>query len=270
MSTESSLAPAPPLLAGPKAVTWESRLATLPLWGIALGAGSGGVLVGLVSAAAGVPESWRRLIAMSVVYAIPLVCWWVVKRGRGYSSRDVIGEPLSWRIARQAVVVALATFIVHLGWVALVTALDRVPDSWLEPIVETDGMGQEALWALVAVVLDPPVEELAFRGVLYQRWRRRMHPAWAALGTSLFFGLLHPDPVGITLLGLALTALVLQTRSLWAPIIAHATNNAIGVALASDAVSLAFEELPLWVLVVAQLVCLPPLALLLWRNLRAP
>jgi membrane protease YdiL (CAAX protease family) len=239
------------------------------LWRVVLGAGTGGTLVMLACGAAGIAESWRSLILMSVLYLIPIACWVVVTRRRGYSSRHVMGEPLSWSIALQAVVVALATFVVHLGWVALVTALDRVPDSWLTPLVETDGLSQELVWALVAVVLDPPVEELAFRGVLYQRWRRRLHPAWAALGTSLFFGLLHPDPAGMTLLGLALTALLLQTRSLWAPIIAHATNNAIGVSLASDTLARAFEALPLWLLGAAQLVCLPPVALLLWRNLRA-
>jgi membrane protease YdiL (CAAX protease family) len=73
----------------------------------------------------------------------------------------------------------------------------------------------------------------------------------------------------MTLVGLALTALVTETRSLWAPIIAHACNNALGVSLASDALSGAFEELPLWVLGAAQLVCLPAVALLLWRHLRA-
>lgn len=235
------------------------------MWRVVLGAGTGGVLVALICSAAGMTESWRRLLVMSVLYGIPLACWLAVKRGR---DRDVMGEPLSWRLACQAVVVALATLVVHLGWVALVTALDRVPDSWLEPIVETDGVAQEAVWALVAVVLDPPVEELAFRGVLYQRWRQRVHPAWAALGTSVFFGLLHADPVGMTLVGLALTALMLQTRSLWAPIIAHACNNAVGVSLASGTLSRVFEALPLWVLGAAQLVCLPPVALLLWRNLR--
>jgi len=267
MSTEPSLAPSAPPDTDPKDATWESRIAGLPLWRVVLGAGVGGVVVTLAGEAAGLAESWRSLILMSVLYAIPLACWLVVKHGRGPS--NLMGEALSWRITGQAIVVALATFIVHLGWVALVTALDHAPDSWLEPIVETDGAPQEVVWALVAVVLDPPVEELAFRGVLYQRWRRRVPPLWAALGTSLFFGLLHPDPVGMTLLGLALTALVLQTRSLWAPIIAHATNNAIGVSLASDTLSRVFEEIPLWVLGAAQLVCVPTVAILLWRNLRA-
>jgi membrane protease YdiL (CAAX protease family) len=266
MTNESSSAASAHLPGGAEGAAWGRALVELPFWRSVLGAGVGGVLVTLACRAANASESWRSLILMSVLYLVPLGCWlWVIRR-RGQSSREVLGEALSLPIARQAIVVALATFIVHLGWVWLVTALDRVPESWTEPIVETHGAAQEIAWALVAIVLDPPVEELAFRGVLYQRLRRRVHPAWAALGTSVFFGLLHPDPVGMTLLGLALTALVRQTRSLWAPIIAHACNNALGVLLSSEHVSL--DECPLWLLGVAQLVCVPWVFLLVWRSLR--
>jgi len=266
MSAEPSPGPSPPPRAGRRDVGWGSALAELPFWRSVLGAGLGGVVVTLVCQRAQTSESWRSLLLMSVLYGIPLGCWLVVSRRRGYSRHDLMGNGLSWPIARQAVIVAVATFVVHLGWVWLVTALDRVPESWSEPIVETHGVGQEVVWALVAIVLDPPVEELAFRGVLDQRLRRRVHPMWAALGTSLFFGVLHPDPVGMTLLGLALTALVRQTGSLWAPIIAHACNNAIGVLLSSGNVSL--DELPLWLVGAAQLVCVPFVALLLWHRLR--
>ena len=245
---------------------WGAALVALPFWRSVLAAVGAGLLLVALCRAAGTSETWRQLAMMSTMYIVPL-CWWLAAaRRRGCSPRMLLGTPPSWGVARLAVLAALAAFTVHIGWLAIIAALDLAPESWKEPIVKTSGHGQEVAWALIAIVLDPPVEELAFRGVLYQRLLRWVRPVWAALGTSVLFGLLHPDPVGIGLLGLVLMALTRQTRSLWAPIIAHACNNALGVVLSH--VELPSGDGGLWLVVGAQLVCVPWLARLLWHGLR--
>ena len=74
------------------------------------------------------------------------------------------------------------------------------------------------IWAVGAVVLAPPVEELLCRGVLYGGYRKSFGPAWAAVSTTLIFVALHlPDsshlPKLMVTSGVALAALWCRLRS---------------------------------------------------------
>jgi uncharacterized protein len=80
---------------------------------------------------------------------------------------------------------------------------------------------------VLVVVAAPLCEELVFRGILLQRWATKWNPPIALILTSLLFGALHLNIVGIGLLGLVAGVLYYQTKSLWAPIALHAMNNTI-------------------------------------------
>jgi uncharacterized protein len=80
---------------------------------------------------------------------------------------------------------------------------------------------------ILVVVAAPLCEELVFRGILLQRWATKWHPSIALILTSLLFGALHLNIVGVGLLGLVAGLLYYQTKSLWAPIALHAINNTI-------------------------------------------
>jgi uncharacterized protein len=80
---------------------------------------------------------------------------------------------------------------------------------------------------ILVVVAAPLCEELVFRGILLQRWATKWNPPIALILTSLLFGALHLNIVGIGLLGLVAGVLYYQTKSLWAPIALHAMNNTI-------------------------------------------
>ena len=89
------------------------------------------------------------------------------------------------------------------------------------------------LWALLAVCIAPPTEELVFRGVLYAGLARAWRPAAAGVATTVIFVALHATEVGsywpawlaIAALGaLALRARVV-TGSLLPAIALHATYN---------------------------------------------
>lgn len=107
---------------------------------------------------------------------------------------------------------------------------------------------------LVVVVIGPAVEELVFRGAIFNGLNRlaalissrslgtvdpgrpagRAPFVLAALVSSTFFALLHLEPVllpAILILAVALCALFQRTGSLLPPLVAHATFNSFATSL---------------------------------------
>lgn len=75
------------------------------------------------------------------------------------------------------------------------------------------------------VILAPIIEEIAFRGVLLHRWADKWNLTIAVLGSSLVFGVMHPDSVGAAAFGIAMCVIYLKTQTLIVPIVCHALNN---------------------------------------------
>ena len=103
------------------------------------------------------------------------------------------------------------------------------------------GVGDETtLVAVIAVLLiaglAPIAEELFFRGMLFSGLRNRLSAWPAALLAGLIFGSIHA-PSGLTTvvplaaLGVMFCWLYERTGSLWPPVIAHAINNSLALAL---------------------------------------
>lgn len=95
------------------------------------------------------------------------------------------------------------------------------------------------LGLVVAGLLAPILEEVVFRGVLFQALRHRMGVGWGVALSSLAFALVHieliaqPVFLGALFVLAAYLALLLHwTRSLVVPIVAHSTFNVITLLLA--------------------------------------
>lgn len=91
------------------------------------------------------------------------------------------------------------------------------------------------LIVLAVVVIAPVAEEIFFRGVVYNAWRREHGRTRALFGSSVLFAVIHPSLVALVpifLVGLGLAWLYERTRSLLACIVMHATFNGIAVILA--------------------------------------
>lgn len=81
---------------------------------------------------------------------------------------------------------------------------------------------------LVSVLVVAPItEEFIFRGVLLHRWGVKWGIRPAIIMTSVLFGILHSNLVGLFVFGVVMSLLYLSTRSLLVPIVAHSLNNAI-------------------------------------------
>lgn len=84
-----------------------------------------------------------------------------------------------------------------------------------------------SLWHVVRlVVLVPLVEEIFFRGLLFQHWAYRWRrPVLAALASSILFALLHGHVLGTFLFAFILILLYINTQNLWGPILFHGLLN---------------------------------------------
>ncbi len=129
--------------------------------------------------------------------------------------------------------VCVAALIVSIGALRLVEGPVQ-----MHPLLETVQQTRRP-WTLVAltiqaVVLAPLVEEFLYRGVLLAALLRGMGAIGALVVSSMLFALVHApaEPqavVPLFFLGMALAYVAYRTRSLVAPILAHALFNALMV-----------------------------------------
>jgi hypothetical protein len=110
--------------------------------------------------------------------------------------------------------------------------------------VETQGMRVLELFSalnspfwfiLVGVVFAPIVEELFFRGFLFQGFRQQYGWLKGGVLSSLIFGAAHLDPAAFlptAVLGFLFAYMYHRTNSVWVPIFLHVLVNALGLCAA--------------------------------------
>jgi uncharacterized protein len=181
-----------------------------------------------------------------ILYILIMVglCGWLLHRFKQLriNWRHVMGRiPQRYAWGRTiALVPVLVLFSVGAFWLSV----DLL--SWLFPavgkaMVESAQSGPDLhtstswlyqiLLSFVLIVVAPVTEELVFRGVLLQRWAVKWGTRSGLIVSSLLFGLLHLNVVGLSMFGLVMGLLYLKTRTLWIPIACHALNNSIVVLL---------------------------------------
>jgi membrane protease YdiL (CAAX protease family) len=105
-------------------------------------------------------------------------------------------------------------------------------------LADDSARGSPLVWALMVVVL-PLYEELLFRGALYGGLRRMFHPALAVVLGGLLFGVAHGEfsvaLLPASALGMMLCVLYERTASLATPVMFHAAQNGLVLALLSIA-----------------------------------
>lgn len=168
------------------------------------------------------PEAWGETLfwVYAVQMAFMLGGTWLYRRLRGGRGRVVELAPrgLSPLFLGWGILLLLSTSVV------LSPLLELFPDQ------SDPGSGS---WALCAVVvLAPFCEEVLCRGMLLQSLRQRYGVVIAWLLSSLFFGVIHLQPVQVInalIMGLILGFFALSARSLWPAILLHAFNNALAL-----------------------------------------
>ncbi len=97
------------------------------------------------------------------------------------------------------------------------------------------GPGEIIIVFVLVGVVAPFVEELTFRGIVFPSLNASWGMVPALLVSGAAFGVVHLQPtiaLPLALIGMALAAVFLRTRSLWSAIIAHCAYNTVSLALA--------------------------------------
>ena len=168
----------------------------------------------------------QTLVLSAVIYAVAV-------RWRGVSAREMgFVAPPPGSLTR-AVLLALVCFPIvgAISWLQQQITGEPFRNPQFQLIAPPDFAWSAYLATLlVAAVLAPTVEEIAFRGILYRWFAERMRWPIAVAGSALVFAFLHGVPSlipGILVLGAILAWVYERTRSIWVPIVLHGTYNAI-------------------------------------------
>ena len=90
------------------------------------------------------------------------------------------------------------------------------------------------LTLITVVLLAPIFEEMIFRAHLYNILSRNTSPLMSASLSAVAFGVVHMQPIVVVqalIMGVVFSYYYLSKRSIFAPIILHMFNNAVGYAL---------------------------------------
>lgn len=110
------------------------------------------------------------------------------------------------------------------------TGLDLKPQGLVEKAPDITDPVSRVLMFVTLCIGAPLMEELIFRGVLFNVAARWIHPVYATVATSLLFGVIHNNLlsfVPLTLLGLCFAEAYRRTNSLAVPMLMHAIFNCI-------------------------------------------
>ena len=139
---------------------------------------------------------------------------------------------------------ALALLIGAVGFLAAGAIMQLtsilLPARWLEifdisKLFERPPLERLGLTVAAATVA-PFCEEVAFRGWLLTALRTRHSTSAAVVLSGLLFAVMHLDPVrfsALVTLGVLYGWLTWRSGSIWPAVLAHATNNGLGLALAA-------------------------------------
>jgi membrane protease YdiL (CAAX protease family) len=142
-------------------------------------------------------------------------------------------------------VTAAATFLFSTAITSLSQSLGVNPQPTNLAIIEAAFLSSPVFLVLFGVSIAPVYEELLFRRVLFGRLWASGRPWLGVALSSAAFALMHELPgttgnswqaTGVLWLtygfmGAAFALVYWRTRTLWAPIAAHALNNAVALAL---------------------------------------
>ena len=175
---------------------------------------------------------FEYLYGIRVGVALLVLAWFKDDYLAGFRNHLGGRRVLSWR----SVGIGLAVYVV---WIGLSVWSD--PELGAEPPSELVALSTPLFfsWIVIrilgAVVAEPLVEELAFRGFLLRRLIRRdfrsvPYDQWwwhAAIISSLAFGLAHQQWIGGFIAGMAYAYAQKQRGLLSDAVVAHATTNAL-------------------------------------------
>jgi membrane protease YdiL (CAAX protease family) len=171
-----------------------------------------------------------EMIVAGIDAAMILAFWRITRTTLvpAFTLGDRAGRGLIIALALLAPLLAL-NFGYHHALLALFGVEPGTPD---DPFVAAGfGLGSQVLWI---AVMPGFWEELAFRGLMFERLRTVVSPQQAVVVTAMLFAIIHVSPLSmpyLLLMGLVLGWLRLRSGSLLPGMVLHAAHNLVIVLL---------------------------------------
>jgi len=171
------------------------------------------------------------LILVQLAFLLPLVLIFAWKRihwkyiGFGKFDWNTLGLGCGLLIASYVVILFHNLILMAFGIDTQAEAIFKLFESLKSPV----------WFLLVGVVLAPIVEEIFFRGFVFQGFRQSYGWVNSMLLSSAIFAAAHLDPVAFIptfILGCLLAYMYQRTNSVWPGVILHFLVNAFGLCLA--------------------------------------
>jgi uncharacterized protein len=199
--------------------------------------------LGIITAATRLNPTDPILFPVLYILFFALLCLWELGQFNRLriNPKHVIGRSPNQQQWLPVIGLVIVVLIFSMGAFLLsFYALSFTAPTFVESVLESENLqiGAEEstslyniLTVLVVVGVAPPAEEFIFRGVLLNRWAAKWGIRPALVLSSLVFGILHANVIGLFVFGLVMGLLYIRTRTLWVPIACHALNNAIALSL---------------------------------------
>lgn len=171
------------------------------------------------------------LVLIQLAYLIPLLVIFAYRRVNPLSLGFGRFEWSALGLGCGLLIVSYLFILIH-NAILMLLGVDTQGDQILQLFAALDS----PVWfVIVGVIFAPVIEELFFRGFLFQGFRQRYGWVNGALLSSAIFGAAHLDPVAFIptfILGLLLAYMYHRSNSVWLPIILHVLVNALGLCAA--------------------------------------
>lgn len=171
------------------------------------------------------------LVLIQLAYLVPLL---VVFAYRRVSLKSLGFGRFEWNILGLGCGLLIVSYLLILIHNVLLILLGI--DTQGARVLELFEALESPFWFIVVgVIFAPIVEELFFRGFLFQGFRQRYGWVNGALLSSIIFGAAHLDPAAFiptSILGLLLAYMYHRSNSVWLPILLHILVNGLGLCAA--------------------------------------
>lgn len=189
-------------------------------------------------------------VADLLFYVIFLVCISPILFRSRLSYKQLFGSCPAWTTFRWYILwtfplIVFSLVVFYLQYVPLRYLIPEFADWWfidLSASSDSENLIANVLNFTTIVLIAPIFEEFFVRGILLTRWSIKWGTPKAIFMSSLLFGILHPNIVGLFFAGYVLSILYIRTKSLLIPISIHIANNLI--ALTIEFVEMPIQEVP--------------------------
>ncbi len=194
------------------------------------------ILVGFALFAAGFTYDNPAFVPIFFSIGIVITCFWIIKKCSDYQLdlNQVIGgisKQTKWvnlvGITFLTGLFSFGSILTIIGLISIIISRSAQSsfNGQVLSISGSDTVLQKVLLFFTTVIIAPVAEEFLFRGIILNRWIKKWGLTKALIASSILFGCLHINPIGLSMFALVMGILYLKSQTLWVPIFCHSLNN---------------------------------------------